>query len=248
MSLWGEYAPYMDIVLPFYAFFIPTKMSSTKRIGAHNIDVLSVIFGSMLGDSYAETRNGSTRICIQQENSNVEYLNWLHRFFANRGYCNPQTPNKLTRVGKKGHIRYYFKIKTWSFQSFNWVQKAFYVNNVKVVPCINLLYIYLSPLALAVWVMDDGTRNGYGLNLATNCFTLENLAKLQQVLYDKYNLKTTLNKCGVEGQFVIYIWAQSMPTVCKLIKPYLTEAMVLHKLGQYVSALLFHSKHSSQTS
>ncbi len=230
MSLWGDNAPHMGVS---YAFFIATKISSTKRIGAHNFDVLCVIFGTLLGDCFAETRNGSTRICIQQENSNVEYLNWLHRFFANRGYCNPQTPKKLTRIDK-GIIRYYFKFKTWSFQSFNWIQEAFYVNNVKMVPSTALLHTYLSPLALAVWVMDDGTRNGYGLNLATNSFTTADLTRLQQVLHDKYGLKTTLQKCGAPDQLVLYIWAQSMPTLCKLIIPYLSEAMMLHKLGRYV--------------
>ncbi|PWA00307.1 hypothetical protein BB558_003650 [Smittium angustum] len=52
------------------------KISSYKRIGPHNIDILSMIFGSLLGDSYAEKRNNGlgTRISLQQENKNIEYL------------------------------------------------------------------------------------------------------------------------------------------------------------------------------
>jgi ubiquinol-cytochrome c reductase cytochrome b subunit len=35
------------------------------------------------------------------------------------------------------------------------------------------MFIYLTPLALAIWIMDDGCRAGKGLKLSTNCFSYE---------------------------------------------------------------------------
>lgn len=58
MSFWGiELCP-IYLCLPIsYA-----DSKSLNRIGPHNIDVLSLIFGSMLGDSTAEKHGNGTRI------------------------------------------------------------------------------------------------------------------------------------------------------------------------------------------
>jgi hypothetical protein len=51
------------------------KIHANKRIGPHNFDVLSIIFGSLLGDAYAENRikGKGTRISFYQEGSHVSY-------------------------------------------------------------------------------------------------------------------------------------------------------------------------------
>ena len=50
------------------------KIRANSRIGPHNKDILSIIFGSLLGDAYAEKRNNGTRINFYQENSHSSYL------------------------------------------------------------------------------------------------------------------------------------------------------------------------------
>ena len=42
----------------YYSFLFLTKESSLKRIGPHNIDIISLIIGSTLGDSHLEKRKG----------------------------------------------------------------------------------------------------------------------------------------------------------------------------------------------
>jgi hypothetical protein len=37
----------------------------------------------------------------------------------------------------------------------------------------NNLDMYLTPLALAIWFMDDGSKSGKGAKIATNCFLLD---------------------------------------------------------------------------
>lgn len=174
MSLWGEWLPQMDVNTQSYAFFlIGEKAKSNKRVGPHNIDVLSMIFGVMLGDAHAEFRAGSTRICFQQESDKAEYLYWLHDFFSKRGYCNPEKPKLQSRKGVNGKIRYTLRFKTWSFQSFNWIREAFYENKIKRIPNKTLLEMFFNESSLAVWIMDDGTRNNYGLTLSTHSFTMK---------------------------------------------------------------------------
>ena len=167
MSLWGKFAAPND-----YKFlnvksnclintvFLKSKIRSTKRIGAHNYDVLCVIFGSLLGDAFAEKHGNGTRICFQQEQSHSSYLMWLYNFFKKRGYCTNNIPKISNRIGNKGKLRYILRFKTYTYSNFNWIQDIFYSKNngkkrlpgpqsgqnLKLIPWYNLL----SPLALAI--------------------------------------------------------------------------------------------------
>lgn len=237
MSLWGEHLPQMDVRVFVYAFlYVETPLKSVQCIGPHNKDVLCVMFGSLLGDAYAEKRSNSTRICFQQESNNVGYLFWVHKFFAERGYCNPNKPKLSRRIGKNGKIRFILRFKTWSFKSLNWIYDIFYKNNVKKVPSLDLLKIYLTPQAMAVWIMEDATSSGKGLTFATNCFPLEDLLLLQTFFKEKYNWKVEIHKCGYENPYVIYVHAQSINKLAKTVKPFMVESMY-YKLGSYGSFL-----------
>ena len=139
-------------VLPF----IYPKLKSQYRIGPHNYDILCLLMGSLLGDAYAEQHGNGTRICFQQEHSNIQYLMWFHSCLSKFGYCSETTPKITTRLGKGGKLRHISRFKTYTFTSFNWIQGAFYLKNKKIVP--SNIEEYLSPLALSVWIMDDGGK------------------------------------------------------------------------------------------
>jgi LAGLIDADG DNA endonuclease family len=83
------------------------KIRANLRIGAQNKDILSILFGSLLGDAQAEFRlkGNGTRITFYQEGSHVSYLIWLHKFISELGYCNTKLPKITTRLGKKGVVR-----------------------------------------------------------------------------------------------------------------------------------------------
>jgi ubiquinol-cytochrome c reductase cytochrome b subunit len=201
------------------------KQRSTQRIGPHNFDILSIIFGSLLGDAHAEYRiqGKGTRICFYQEAKHSAYLMWLHNIISNLGYCNPIKPEILKRLGKKGVVRNVVRFKTWTYSSFNWIYELWYNNNIKVVP-FNI-GDYLTPLALAIWIMDDGSKSGSSLKLASNSFTFSECSQLVKVLYDKYNIKASVQSAGVENQYVIYIFKESMPILCDLVLPYVHPSM-----------------------
>ena len=62
----------------FISYDKNTKIRAVKRIGPHNMDILSIIFGTLLGDGYAEKRVNGTRITFYQEGSHKDYLLLLH--------------------------------------------------------------------------------------------------------------------------------------------------------------------------
>lgn len=204
---------------------IGQRLKAEQKIGPHNFDILSIIFGSLLGDAHAEYRSQGkgTRICFYQEAKHSAYLMWLHNIISNLGYCNPIKPEIQKRLGKKGVVRNVVRFKTWSYSSFNWIYELWYKNNIKVVP-FNIGE-YLTPLALAIWIMDDGSKSGSSLKLASNSFTFSECSQLVKVLYDKYNIKASVQSAGVENQYVIYIFKESMPILRDLVLPYVHPSM-----------------------
>lgn len=127
------------------------------KIGPHNIDVISIIIGSLIsGDTHLEKRSNGigTRLKFVQSHKNVEYLMWYHKFFSDRGYCNPNTPKLMRRIRKKGEITFEYNINSYTYASFNWIHEMFYTFDeerkryIKILP--KNLEQFLTPQALAV--------------------------------------------------------------------------------------------------
>jgi hypothetical protein len=81
---WGDFLVFVQVlILSSIDLNLPISLQRTdflkshQRVGPHDYGLLCVVFGTLLGNSYAERRGPSTRICFQQENKNVEYLEWL---------------------------------------------------------------------------------------------------------------------------------------------------------------------------
>jgi len=146
---------------------------------------------------------------------------WFCHFFSNTGYCSKNKPKLHVRTSKNRKVRYYYRFRSWTFSSFNWIHDAFYKNNIKIVP-VGIKH-YLSFLALAVWIMDHGTKMQYALKIATNCFSLSDVQFLCDILLEKYNIIVTPNKAG--NQYVVYIHSKSMPIVGSVIYDFVVLSM-----------------------
>ena len=211
-------------LLPFSCPRVP----STKRIGPHNYEIVCIVIGSLLGDGSMEKDGNGSRFAFYQEKTNGEYLLWLHQVISSLGYCKPEIPVIQTRKRTNGQIRYIYRFRTYTFSSFNWIYEQFYPNKRKVVP--QIIHQYLSPLALAVWIMDDATLyKNKGLRFCTNCFTLKEVQYLAIVLEKKYSLNTSIHKTGVVNQYGLYIPKSSMAVLTKIVKPHIHPTM-LYKL------------------
>lgn len=209
-------------ILP--AFSLP-RTNSLKRIGPHNITILSILFGSLLGDSYAERGKIGTRVILQQEYSNREYLKWFYTRLLEEGYCRAELPQMEDRIGSKGKIRNYYRARTFGYSSFNWLHDAFYKRSsdgslIKGIP-IGLLSTYLTPLALAHWIKDDGTVHANSLRFCTHSFTKEDVLILGEFLKSKYNIETSLHRQSpLKEQYKLYIKQESFPLLQSIVLPH----------------------------
>jgi ubiquinol-cytochrome c reductase cytochrome b subunit len=262
-----------DIILPFNT----PKVRALKRIGPHNYEIFSIIFGSLLGDGFAEKHGEGTRICFQQEGSHAAYLLWFHNSLSKLGYCSKTDPKLSNRLALHGKIRKILRFKTFTFSSFNWIEECFYkkdicahllkeqgqgiiingsplpfvkeliappgfIPRIKVLPSI--VGEYLSPLALAIWIMDDGGKVSGGLKLSTNNFTEEEVLLLRNILNKKFGLKVTIQSAGVKrfnhlseevnkNQYILYVSKTSMSHLIEIVGPYLHPSMK-YKLNGYL--------------
>lgn len=241
MSLWGKNLPQMYILYIILIFFssgliyiiifnpktnvVYSKIRGMFRIGPHPRDILSIINGSLLGDAHAEKilKGVGTRICFYQEDSHLKYIHYLHNIFSSAGYCNEKRPITRERLGIKGKVRKVARFSTWTYTSFNFLHENWYVNGRKCVP--NNIEIWLTPLALAVWIMDDGSKVNKSLKFSTNSFTYEECIKLVNVLHKNFALKASVQSAGSKDHYIIYIWKESMDNLSKIVSPYIIPEM-----------------------
>lgn len=209
-----------------------TRLKARNRIGPHNQEVISVIIGSLLGDCYGSKRNiEGTRFSYRQSIIRKDYLHWLYNFFYIRGYCSNLEPRLYIRKLKHNNeIKEYYgyEFNTFTFRSFDWLHKMFYKKGKKKISL--KLKKYLTPLALAIWISDDGCWVKSGVRIASNSYTFKENEFLVQIMKENFGLICTIQKIQKINQYSIYIRNQSIPKLREIISPYMHYSM-LYKLG-----------------
>jgi hypothetical protein len=101
-------------------FFFSRKLKSIERIGPHNLNIISLIVGSLLSSSYLEKRPHGlgVRIIFIKYSNNVEYLMGFHLMLAKAGYCSYKKPKLSNLIGKENKVLFLYIFKSYSFSSF----------------------------------------------------------------------------------------------------------------------------------
>ena len=199
-----------------------SRIPASKRIGPHNIDILSVITGNLLGDGHGEKRVNSTRFHVHMSSRNVEYLMFLHKFYSTRNYASKNKPNLSKMIGKGNKVYYSYKFRTYSYSSLNYIYDMFYVNKIKIIP--HNIKEYLTPLTLAIWIMDDGGCTNDGVRVSTQNFTNADIYRLKTCLEEVYYFKN-LKLYKQNSIYNIYFPKSEMLLLSKLVKPYFVKSM-----------------------
>ena len=153
-----------------------------------------ILVGSLLGDGCLRII-GKCKFPVfsaSHSESQKDYVFWKYDKLK-RWIKTP--PWREERIYHKDITR---KTFSWRFQTlsnevFSDLYKTFYKNGKKIIPeNINEL-LGNSPLALAVWLMDDGNKNHQAVFLNTQSFSLNEQKKLSQALRDVYGFHVTVN-------------------------------------------------------
>jgi ubiquinol-cytochrome c reductase cytochrome b subunit len=186
------------------------KLSKTQK---------SILVGTLLGDSHLETRNDGKTYKLRVEHSSKQafYVDWMYEHFKDWVLTPPKYKEK--QVFGKIYQNYYFS--TLSVGNFRFYGKQFYdINHHKVVP--KQIGKWLTPLALAVWIMDDGSsKSKYhrAVILNTQGFSRSDINILIKALQSVYGIEANFRKQR-EGLQLIVV-GKSAELLYKTVQKYM---------------------------
>jgi hypothetical protein len=208
----------------YFGHFTPFKSKDSIYINSIMNDIIT---GSLLGDGYlsewdksGSVTNKNSKLALKHSIKQKDYILYKQELINS---CNIKTYyHEFDRYHKKwDQIHNCCSVDTIQNQSFNKYRDLWYEDK-KIVP----EEIELTPLALAIWYMDDGSIAGKcSYYLHTQCFDENSLMILRNKLKD-LNIETSLHKKLKEkNQYMIYIKKKSLKTFNYLILPFVCSSM-----------------------
>lgn len=171
----------------------------------------SIVVGKLLGDGSLRKKT-NTLLEINHSFKERDYVSWLYSELS----AFVTTPPKLRMSGKN---RFAFRFTTVSLEALNPLYEEFYSKKeYKSVP----ESLKLDPLILAIWLMDDGSKDRDSLYLNTQQFDLHDQQLLLKKLSD-IKLIGFLNKD--KKYFRIRLLKESSLRLIELIDPYILDSM-----------------------
>lgn len=185
-----------------------------------------LLVGTMLGDGHLETQNqGRTyRLRIEHSIQQREYVGWFYHMFQAWVRTAPTVRSRkvIFRGVKKTFKRIGFS--TLSSGSLRFYAGQFYQGRKKSVP--KLIHRWLTPRAIAVWYMDDGSiksKQHRSILFNTHSFSEKDLKRLQIALERTYSIKTKVRKQKDGNQ--LYCVSETVDILLALIRPFVIPSM-----------------------
>ena len=179
---------------------------------------ISVLIGSILGDGTMRVGKNAlnANLKIEQGLKQKDYVFWKYEVFKEW----VTTPPKLSMRYDENRIPY---AKSWWFRTIRHPEltlfhKLFYKYGIKIVP--KNIEDLLDPLALAIWIMDDGSLSRNKIDISTYSFKLEEIKLLQQALLKKFALESNFYKDRDKG-FRMYFRKTETQKLMPIISPYI---------------------------
>ena len=192
-----------------------------------------VLIGTLLGDGCLETQNrGRTyRLKIEHSMTQKDYVYWKYKVFKNFTLSEPRIHKRMSY----GSVRENYCFSTVSHGSLRFYCQQFYKNGKKMMP--KIIYKMITPLALAVWFMDDGSiksKQHRALVIHSQSFNKQDLLNIIEVLDKKYGIKLTLRKREDGSGYVLYLLSKTVSKFIDLVKEYVLPSME-YKLGNTIA-------------
>jgi hypothetical protein len=173
----------------------------------------AVLVGTLLGDGCLAQHGRHHRLHIKHKLAHRSLVEFKYRMF--RDFISMRLHEFDQRLGSNRHPCVQFATRTNPV--FTKWHSYFYENGKKTVP--NDIARYLSPMALAVWIMDDGAADYAGVTLQTHGFREGEVALLSRVLEEKFTLTANLRRN--KGNWLVYIRASSVAHMQDVVRPHM---------------------------
>ena len=175
-----------------------------------------LIIGSLLGDGYLMPTTCGRSFRAHHGIKQKDYLDWKYSILRNIVNTKP----------KRGNVNSYY-FRTISHPELNRYRKLFYdTENRKILP--NKLLRMLNLRSLAIWIMDDGSRDGRSLRINSQNFSYSEHIILKDILRNNFEVEANIHKD--RHMFRLWIKAKDMDKLKKNIFPHIIPSM-LYKLS-----------------
>lgn len=173
------------------------------------------MIGTLLGDGYLDKTTCGYSLRIHHGVIQKEYVDYKYSLVKDFVNSHPKQSGKS----------YYFR--TVSHPSLFDLRKVFYPERHKILPK-DFLKDNFDSFALAIWIMDDGSKEGNQMRINTQSFTFQENLWLIKFLQAKFGIEARINLD--KGKYRLRIRSKSMNSLKNLIKPYIIPSM-LYKLS-----------------
>jgi hypothetical protein len=150
----------------------------------------SVLVGSLLGDGTLGVGKGALNANLKVEHCLVqkEYVFWKYGFFRDWVLTPPKISFRYRETGEKYEKSWWFR--TLRHPEITYFHNIFYPEfGRKIVP--DNIGKYLTPLALAIWYMDDGSVGWRGVcDISTYSFSGREIAILRDALNGNFGINS----------------------------------------------------------
>ena len=195
-----------------YHVIIDVMVGSTDNTeGSLTKEQKSILIGVLLGDG-AMRKKTHALLEINHSFKQKEYVDWLYQKFQNFVGTKP-------KMRKSNGTRIAYRFTTKSIPVLTTFYDKFFKQKHKIIPDD----LILTPLTLAVWYMDDGSRCDEDIYLNSQQFTKEEQEKLVGMLYTQYAIQASLNKD--KHYLRIRIRKESVKRMMNMITSYIIPTM-----------------------
>ena len=146
------------------------------------------LLGCLLGDG-SITKRGMFQ--CSHSHKQLEYIKYKSQLLDNLMSPEFEIYNNTVKNHQNGKIYNTHSMRTMQNEFLEKMRECFYANGKKIFPYEFLMGSGFDEYSLAIWYMDDGSRNKSGCSINSQGFSYAENLKIIEFLYKKYNI------CGV---------------------------------------------------
>ena len=174
----------------------------------------NILIGSLLGDANIHLKGKECRVFFKHSINQLSLLEWKRKEFD--GITGMMINEFQQKVKNKQYK--FAQFVTLTHSALTELHAMFYRDKKKVVPK-SIEKILVSPISLAVWIMDDGAKDNAGLTIQTHSFKSSEVRRLIAVIKNNFNLITTLRKN--KGKSIIYFPQSEIKKLWSVVGKYI---------------------------
>jgi len=184
-----------------------TKQSDLLKRAALTPQEIEMIIACLLGDGTLSKSGKNYRLRIEHNSKHKEYVEWKYDLLKRLCVSAIQSvaPHSSVRFGTVGH------------PEITKLRERWYLQTKQIVGDLKL-----SPLMIAVWFMDDGTRHRDTVDISVHSFSSASIESLRKQLLG-YGIETTINSDSKGSR--LYVLKKSYPNFKRLVTPYIVSCM-----------------------